>query len=614
MPREFALDRLGSIGDQTEEDHMHLFFSKNGDLLAGSGRGSLKRVKMKGNGRISKIDSLDGVPSGIQGILEAFDSLYVISKEKQGLIRCKDIDDNGRYELQETLLPLKINQRDGPYGLTTTEDGLGIYLFAGHGCPVPTRAKFPALRAQGGWIARITPDASRIDVFATGLNRAVQGVLNNHGDLFTCDGDAEDEFGLPWYRPGRLLHVISGADFGWRQGTERWPEHFADTMPSIARLGPTPLNSLVSGQKTNFPKEYKDSIFILSKHLGTIARMSLSLNDSGYAAKENLFLHGKGLHPTSATVGPDGSIYFASASPRGTCELFRIRHENPSLDSKKDEKENRFKVQRKRLETFHRSEPGEIAIRETFAGLRSPSFSVRHAARVSLERQPTEGWKELFERETNNRASITASLALARKAPGHRGAALAKLANLKFGSLLDENQLAYLRAFDLATRFKPEPPPELMEIIVPRLEESYPSGNDAIDWELSRVLAKNLEGESMKVFIDKTLMLLANRDQAKADQILEKKENDPPKSPVAKLFDGMKPDPFGVHLAFMVSQVETKHWTPSQKTELYKWLDQRSRNSPIGTKYRETIVRLAGSVYSALPNSTRGKVRRPVSP
>ena len=38
------------------------------------------------------------------------------------------------------------------------------------------------------------------------------------GELFTFDSDDEGDMGLPWYRPARICHVVSGVDWGWRNG------------------------------------------------------------------------------------------------------------------------------------------------------------------------------------------------------------------------------------------------------------------------------------------------------------------------------------------------------------------------------------------------------------
>ena len=35
--------------------------------------------------------------------------------------------------------------------------------------------------------------------------------------------------GSPWYRPTRICHAVSGADFGWRSGSGKWPAYYEDS-------------------------------------------------------------------------------------------------------------------------------------------------------------------------------------------------------------------------------------------------------------------------------------------------------------------------------------------------------------------------------------------------
>ncbi len=42
----------------------------------------------------------------------------------------------------------------------------------------------------------------------------------------------------PWYRPTRINHVISGAEFGWRNGTGKWPAYYPDSFARRCRYRP----------------------------------------------------------------------------------------------------------------------------------------------------------------------------------------------------------------------------------------------------------------------------------------------------------------------------------------------------------------------------------------
>ena len=613
-PKGFVVQKVLSVPFRQNGSWISIAFGEKGNLFVGTENGPLNILRLSNDGKVEGIEVVKGVPGKVHGILEAFKSLYVASHEKKALVRCRDENGDGVYEKQESILSLEEKGEYGPYDLTLTENGEGIYLSGGHKSPVPINAAFPTLPAPGGWIVRIPPDASKVRVIASGLRNADSIIMNANGDIFTCDSDAIEDIGLPWYRPPRLLQIVSGADFGWREGPEKWPNHYADSLPGITSLGPSLPTGMASGHLTHFPMRYRDSVFVLDKTFGAIHNVRLISKDASYLAASALFLIGENLRFTDAAVAPNGSLYVISAEKNSPSTLYRISHETPSENKFGEAPSNRVRDQRLRLETFHTAPPSDIARREAWSGLKSPDRFVRHAARITLERQPTKGWQSLFEDETNNRAAINAALALARKAPAHRRASLAKLANLNFGSLLEENKLAFLRAFNIAVEFKPEPPPELLAIIVPQLDAAYPSGNDILDQELARVLGPVVSGDSTSSFIDKTLRLLESRNlrHPSVNQLLFK--NNPVQARNYFHSTDVPPDPIGIHLAFVVSHIDAQNWNSTQMQKLYRWLNRSALNAPQGTNYQEVLIRLTRSVFGALPPELRQKLSPPPSP
>ena len=47
----------------------------------------------------------------------------------------------------------------------------------------------------------------------------------------------EYDFNAPWYRPTRINHVTSGAEFGWRNGAGKRPPFYVDNLPAILDIG-----------------------------------------------------------------------------------------------------------------------------------------------------------------------------------------------------------------------------------------------------------------------------------------------------------------------------------------------------------------------------------------
>ncbi|MDE0577850.1 MAG: hypothetical protein OSB39_12955, partial [Opitutales bacterium] len=290
-PEGFIVEKLHDIPLAPFGSLISLTFDSKGDLLAGSEKGPLNRIRLNDEGKVEGMEMVQGAPGQVHGILEAFNSLYLVSNEKEGLVRCRDVNDDGVYDQTELLLPLQGEGEHGPHAIILSADGENLILIAGNHCP-STRATFSSLPAPGGWIGLLPPDASKIEIIASGLRNAYDVVLNSQGDLFTCDSDAEKDAGLPWYRPPRFLHAVNGADFGWREGPEKWPKHYADSLPPIAELGPSSPAGLVSGHLTHFPKPYRNAIFVLDSTFGTIHSIHLKPEGAGYNAKSQIFLSG----------------------------------------------------------------------------------------------------------------------------------------------------------------------------------------------------------------------------------------------------------------------------------------------------------------------------------
>ena len=59
---------------------------------------------------------------------------------------------------------------------------------------------------------------------SAGLRNTYDFDFNAEGEMFAFDSDMEWDWGTPWYRPTRIVHCVSGGEYGWRAGTGKWPE------------------------------------------------------------------------------------------------------------------------------------------------------------------------------------------------------------------------------------------------------------------------------------------------------------------------------------------------------------------------------------------------------
>ena len=258
-----------------------------------------------------KVEKVPVELSGAQGLTWAFGHLYV-NVTGRGLFCVRD--SNGD-DMLDTVEPLGGTQGRGEHGnhaVKPTGDGEALYINAGNFTRLPAEVATPQhpnwqedlllprlwdarghaknVLAPGGWIARITPDAGEWHVVSTGYRNAYDFTLNHHGELFTWDSDMEWDMGMPWYRPTRITHAVSGSDFGWRSGSGKWPEDFEDSLPPLVDIGPGSPTGLISGQGAKFPAKYQHALYALDWTFGTAYAVHLTPDGASYTVEVEEFL------------------------------------------------------------------------------------------------------------------------------------------------------------------------------------------------------------------------------------------------------------------------------------------------------------------------------------
>ena len=121
------------------------------------------------------------------------------------------------------------------------------------------------------------------------------------------------------------------------------------------------------------------------------------------------------------------------------------------------------------LEAFHgRVDPS--AVDAAWPGLSNAGRFIRFAARIAVENQPVETWRERALGEGNSQAAVMALIALARQGdaddlPG----IVAALGRLDLRELEEPQRLAALRAYALAFTRLGEPDDALRERVIAEL-------------------------------------------------------------------------------------------------------------------------------------------------
>ena len=132
----------------------------------------------------------------------------------------------------------------------------------------------------GKTIVGIDPQTNEWEIHCTGLRNPYDFAFNRHGDLFTFDSDNERDVGTAWYRPTRICHLVSGAEFGWRSGSGKWPQYFPDSLPPAVELGQGSPTGVAFGYGLKFPRRYREALYSLDWTFGRIHAVHLSAKGS----------------------------------------------------------------------------------------------------------------------------------------------------------------------------------------------------------------------------------------------------------------------------------------------------------------------------------------------
>jgi len=468
----FKVERVLSVPKETGSISV-MTTAPNGDLLVtmqhrpGIYRVTPSTLGKRGGTVFEKMEGAAEEIGWAQGLLWAFDSLYVVVAEKNeslapGLYRLLDTNSDGRLDRTIKLFEFRGAGEHGPHGLVVGPDEKSIYMVCGNGTPVPESIeKRRTIRTEGpdrlippgfgsseyteaGWVFRFDPDGGNAEMIAGGLRNSYDIAFNRNGDLFTFDSDMEYDLGTPWYRPTRICWIPSGGEFGWRANASKWPEWYQDSVPPVLNVGPASPTGVVFGYETNFPEPYREALFALDWTFATIYAVHLEPNGVGYQGRAERFASGIGLPLTDVVAGADGALYFSVGGRRLGSAIYRIWYDGEGdvftgrAKQVKSDSENRQLL--RELEKYH-GRIQEDAVSKIWANLGHEDPAIRYAARVALEWQPISEWKERASAETDRQASLTALTALARHGDDADLSRVLKRVGKGLESHLDESML-----------------------------------------------------------------------------------------------------------------------------------------------------------------------------
>ena len=466
----------------------------------------------------------------------AFDALYVAvndyeKKIPSGLYRLTDSNGDDQLDKVECLREMEARGDHGVHAIVPSPDGKSLFLITGNNTvpteladtsPVPQiwgedhllesmpdgRGHNRGRLAPGGIIYRVDPEGKNFEAYANGFRNIFDAAFNRDGELFTYDADMEYDFNTPWYRPTRINHVTSGAEFGWRNGAGKRPPFYADNLPGILDIGPGSPTGVTFGYGAKFPAKYQNALYALDWSWGKLYAVHLKIDPSGssYTATKEEFVTGAPLPITDAIIHPgDGAMYFTIGGRRVQSGLYRVTYvgdESTELVDADPMTTEGLELRRK-LDTFHgRQDPNAVTV--AWPHLSSTDRFIRSAARTAIEHQPVETWAGKALAESDPSIQVEALLALSRVSgvcPLHRTDSssvvneqmrdklLSAVLAIDLSELDSKSQLTLQRTLQVILARFGRPDDEIVQKLIAALDPMFPSESYELNWLLCETLA-----------------------------------------------------------------------------------------------------------------------------
>ena len=598
----FQVENLFTVPRETLGSWVAITFDEQGRLIASDqGDKGLCRITPApiGSALPTRVERLDVKISSAQGLLFAFNSLYISVNggPGSGLYRTRDIDGDDQFDDVEKLFAFDGGGEHGPHALRLSPDGKSIYVIAGNHTDPPrdfSASRLPSnwsedlllprqwdanghargKLAPGGWIAKTDPEGKTWELISSGYRNPYDMDFNVDGELFAYDADMEWDYGTPWYRPTRVVHAVSGSEFGWRSGTGKWPTYFVDSLPPLVNIGPGSPVGVAFGYGSKFPAKYQRALYCCDWTFGTMYAVHITPDGASYSGSKEEFVSRTPLPLTDVAIGKDGAMYFTVGGRGAQSELFRITYigeDSTEPAVKSDQKYAQQRQIRRRLEAFQASvEAPQAAVTFAWQYLNSNDRHIRYAARVALEHQPVDLWRKRVFVEDDEVRLINASVALARQGSQADGDKLTdKLLEVSLEQVSPTSQLDWLRALQLILiRMEPSTEPTLARLM-DRLDGFYPHEDENINRELSRLLIY-LQSPNVAA---KTLALMKKDTPAADRQMSDLLKRNPGYGKTIETMLANQPDLQQLHYAFALRNLKSG-WTTEQRVEYFDWFNK----------------------------------------
>jgi putative heme-binding domain-containing protein len=666
VPAGFKVERLFVVPKDELGSWVSLTTDPKGRLIAsdqgGQGLVRITPAALDGS-KPTVVEKIPAAVTGAQGLLWAFDALYVVCNggPGSGLYRVTDSDGDDTLDKVEELREFQGGGEHGPHNILLSPDGTRLFIICGNHTKVPFEvtnvtepqtmggirpnqrrvtlaadgaSRLPAnwdedqmiprmwdgnghaagVLAPGGYVVSTDPQGKQWEVWTAGYRNPYDMAFNADGELFVYDADMEWDFGSPWYRPTRVNHATSGSELGWRSGTGKWPAAFPDSLPPLVEIGPGSPVGAAFGYGAKFPAKYQKAFYICDWTFGTMYAIHLEPQGSTYKGVKEEFVSRTPLPLTDVTIGKDGAMYFTVGGRGGQGELYRVTYAGPEATATVDARDTAGVAERKLrrdLEAFHGkvADPA-AAVAAAIPHLSHPDRFVRYAARVALEHQPVELWQQRALAVTEPRGVIAAAIGVAHQAePSAQAAVLDALDRVDPKPLDAATRLDLVRAYELALIRLGEPSAEVKSRIASRFVPLFPSGNFDLDRELSSLLvavrAPGIVSKLVGMLAAPTGSAAATNLAPSEDDLRRLIERNGGYGGAVRAALEKRTDLLQVHYAYALRTVGDKTaWTMADRKGYYEWFP-RAREWSGGNSYRKFLVNIENESLAGLTENEK---------
>ena len=617
MAKDFKLEHLYKVPKE-QGSWVALTQDDKGRLIASDQYGKLYRITPPPlSGGDSVVEELPIPVGGAHGLLWNKGILYISVNEpaqpvsvERGVWMVKANGDG--WDQPVLVMAMQTGGEHGVHSLVVSPDGEWIYLVTGNMATLPeVKDSFPAkvwaedqlltrnpdgnghaanIFAPGGFVARFKPDGTNWQLISMGHRNTYGIAFHDSGELISYDADMEWDFGMPWYRPTRICHIVPGGEMGWRNGSGKWPAYYEDSMAPLLNIGPGSPTGVFAGRGFKAPAKYQQAIYAFDWTFATIYAIHLTPDGASFKAEKEEFIAGAGLPVTSGLFGKDGSMYFATGGRKGESNLWRAVYTGSKSTAPQPAKaipnENRARL----AEFIMHPEKADAAL--VMNNLGSEERTLRFMAKAALERFPNTDWAPHIAEQDNAWRRILGVMAMARvDGKKHRELGLKILMSTDWAKLDTQQKLNWLRAAGLVFIRGGEPSDAEKAAVIAKIDASYPSTERFLNFELARMLcylqAPGVVARTLKLMDEapaeepETWVNLVDRNSGYGKDIAAVMKNHPPTTQI--------------HYLYCLRAVKGP-WTAGERRRAFNWFREiESRTG--GNSYANAVAMIRKQIF-----------------